>query len=113
VAWAPLACCCRAESKGTSAVGTWVRVPSIPVTTSGISLNGTENSSDRRFLIPTSRRLTVPVTPLQYYLINKKEKEEELKGQCHEMNNFYEGLKNQISTFFIGMHRWFQNFSAP
>jgi hypothetical protein len=21
-----------------------------------------------------------------------------LKGQCHEMNNFYEGLKNQIGT---------------
>jgi hypothetical protein len=24
-----------------------------------------------------------------------------LKGQCHEMNNFFEGLKNQISTFCI------------
>jgi hypothetical protein len=22
-----------------------------------------------------------------------------LKGQCHEMNNFFEGLKNQISIF--------------
>jgi hypothetical protein len=22
-----------------------------------------------------------------------------LKGHCHEMNNFFEGLKNQISTF--------------
>ncbi len=25
-----------------------------------------------------------------------------LKGQCHEMNNLIEGLKNQISTFCIG-----------
>ncbi len=25
-----------------------------------------------------------------------------LKGQCHEMNNFFEGLKYQISTFRIG-----------
>ncbi len=25
-----------------------------------------------------------------------------LKGQCLEMNNFFEGLKNQISTFCIG-----------
>jgi hypothetical protein len=25
-----------------------------------------------------------------------------LKGQCHEMNNFLEGLKNQISTLCIG-----------
>ncbi len=24
-----------------------------------------------------------------------------LKGLCHEMNNFFEGLKNQISTFCI------------
>jgi hypothetical protein len=24
-----------------------------------------------------------------------------LKGQCHEMNNFFEGPKNQISTFCI------------
>jgi hypothetical protein len=24
-----------------------------------------------------------------------------LKGQCHEMNNSFEGLKNQISTFCI------------
>jgi hypothetical protein len=25
-----------------------------------------------------------------------------LKGQCHEMNNFSDGLTNQISTFCIG-----------
>jgi hypothetical protein len=25
-----------------------------------------------------------------------------LKGQCHEMNNFFGALKNQISTFCIG-----------
>ncbi len=25
-----------------------------------------------------------------------------LKGQCHEMNNFFDGLKNKISTFCIG-----------
>ncbi len=24
-----------------------------------------------------------------------------LNGQCHEMNNFFEGLKNQISAFFM------------
>jgi hypothetical protein len=24
-----------------------------------------------------------------------------LKGHCHEMNNFFEGLKNQISTFMF------------
>ncbi len=24
-----------------------------------------------------------------------------LRGLCHEMNNCFEGLKNQISTFFI------------
>ena len=26
---------------------------------------------------------------------------DKLKGQCHEMNNFFEGLKNKISTFCI------------
>jgi hypothetical protein len=26
----------------------------------------------------------------------------QLKGQCHEMDNFVEGLKNQISTFCLG-----------
>ncbi len=25
-----------------------------------------------------------------------------LKGLCHEMNNYFEGLKNQISTFCLG-----------
>ncbi len=28
-----------------------------------------------------------------------------LKGQCHEMNHFYKGLKNLISTFCIGADR--------
>ncbi len=27
-----------------------------------------------------------------------------LKGQCHEMNHFYEGLKNQIITFCVSAH---------
>ncbi len=30
-----------------------------------------------------------------------------LKGQCHEKNNFVEGLKNQISTFCIGAEGFF------
>jgi len=25
-----------------------------------------------------------------------------LKGQCHEMKSYFDGLKNQISTFCIG-----------
>jgi hypothetical protein len=33
-----------------------------------------------------------------------------LKGQCHEMNNFFEGLKNQISTYFLYRCRRFLNF---
>ena len=28
-------------------------------------------------------------------------KKKGLKGRCNEMNNFFEGLKNQISTFCI------------
>jgi hypothetical protein len=55
---------------------------------------------------------TVPVLPVKYYLRNKKEREEGIKGQCHEMNYFFEGLKNQISTYFLYMHRLFLNFSA-
>ncbi len=26
----------------------------------------------------------------------------DLKGQCHKMNNFFEGFKNQVSTFSKG-----------
>jgi hypothetical protein len=32
-----------------------------------------------------------------------------IKGQCHEMKNWFEGLKNQISTFCIGADD-FKNF---
>ncbi len=35
-----------------------------------------------------------------------------LKGLCHEMNKFFEGLKNQISTFCIGADS-FYNFLLP
>jgi hypothetical protein len=35
-----------------------------------------------------------------------------LKGQCPEINNFFEGPKNEISTFCISAESLKKNFSA-
>ncbi len=35
-----------------------------------------------------------------------------LKGQCHEMNNFFEGLENQINTFCIGADGFYNFWSS-
>ncbi len=35
--------------------------------------------------------LSLPADSLMYF-----------KGQCHEINNLFEGFKTQISTFYIG-----------
>ncbi len=37
-----------------------------------------------------------------YMAPTPQESESILKGQCHDINNFFEGLKNQISNFCIG-----------
>jgi hypothetical protein len=39
----------------------------------------------------------------QIYSDYRSQKYENLKGQCHEMNNFFEDLKNQISTFCMAL----------
>ncbi len=48
----------------------------------------------RREALVSTREEMQAVTTLQLFAT--------FKGQGHEMNNFFEGLKNQISTFCIG-----------